>query len=1038
MTRNLAEHAAPGAHPGLRTESLPFHKFPDWLLPDQGLPSACRNNRFQMNWSILAGSVQTTPQVSSGDSEAKPLIFTFVPTVGRLPTQIQLADTSKYLVKIPEEPSDKNPETVNRPHSVDYLALNSGTQQERVQGTPTCPSEVCGENSQGRRFKADEPHGMQQGDLFKAEYVFIVDSEGEDEVTSRKGEKEPPSGTGTTAARPTSLAISSGLASDVVRPKVRGANLKATSHPELPHGMASQQKHEQVAPSSAPSEQLACKPPAFSFVSPTNQNTAPVPADLQGASVLEEVHTRRLDASGALVEETTTYFQTTAHASPFPAPKGAASTVPGPHPIQLPGSKRCDPSAADQTPGSTPGVLKETTALTSPVLSPREGLGTSAVAEANTALYIPVRIVTHALSPSPKPFATSFHGSSSTACSQASSSGNLSGSGVKSPVPSRLSLLTAILRSNPSPHRPSSPASCPTFSPNSLASSTLTLDQKAKQTPPTPKKSLSSCSLPARSPERGEPPAGQLAPSLHLPLGATPRPLSQVPSPTTPVGSSLVSLNVDKTPSPTLQSGTSLSQLRSPTSSFVDLPPAPQSSCPLSSSRGKQDDILHGLEKPRNPYKQPPAAIPSPSSVPSPVDQSVTLVSAEKSFRPSPALSDLIDRSKGAPSPLPGHRPGPLTLSSPPVASASDGSASFPHLGPPSLSPANLPSQAPPLGPSALYPKCGSDTLPSTIKKAERTAFKHRPPLSTLTPPSSLTRTKELTSPCLLSLSTSPENKKPKQYKTKSSYKAFAAIPTNTLLLEQKALDEPARTEGASKDSSLDPPLELCFPAQLRQQTEELCATIDKVLQDSLSMQSSDSPSRSSQQTLLGSETIKTHTTLPRAAGRETKYANLPSPSSTVSESQLTKPGVIRPVPVKSKILLKKEEEVYEPNPFSKYLEDNSDLFSEQGDTVSHRPFSPHPLYKTKLYPPAKSLLHPQTLSRADCFTPGPFSHLSSFSLSDEQNAHALLSHNAHNKLSHPMVAIPEHETLDSKEELTQRNNCTCNPVRSLPTLAED
>ena len=43
-----------------------------------------------------------------------------------------------------------------------------------------------------------------------------------------------------------------------------------------------------------------------------------------------------------------------------------------------------------------------------------------------------------------------------------------------------------------------------------------------------------------------------------------------------------------------------------------------------------------------------------------------------------------------------------------------------------------------------------------------------------------------------------------------------------------------------------------------------------------------------------------------------------------------TKPGVIRPVPVKSKILLKKEEEVYEPNPFSKYLEDNSDFFFEQ------------------------------------------------------------------------------------------------------------
>lgn len=43
-----------------------------------------------------------------------------------------------------------------------------------------------------------------------------------------------------------------------------------------------------------------------------------------------------------------------------------------------------------------------------------------------------------------------------------------------------------------------------------------------------------------------------------------------------------------------------------------------------------------------------------------------------------------------------------------------------------------------------------------------------------------------------------------------------------------------------------------------------------------------------------------------------------------------TKPGVIRPVPVKSKLLLRKDEEVYEPNPFSKYLEDNSGLFSEQ------------------------------------------------------------------------------------------------------------
>ncbi|XP_016053546.1 PREDICTED: muscular LMNA-interacting protein isoform X2 [Miniopterus natalensis] len=449
--------------------------------------------------SVLNENLEEKLTVSSGDSEAKPLIFTFVPTVRRLPTHSQLADTSKFLVKIPEEPSDKNPETVNRSNFNEYLTSKAGSQRQGDQGTLTYPSEVSGKISQVRKFKVNEPQGMQQSGLFKAEYVFIVDSEGEDEATSIKSEQSPPGEMGTAATRPTSLAISSNLVSDVVRPKIRGTNLQAPSHPEMPHGMASQQKHGQ-------------------------------------------------------------------------------------------------------------------------------------------------------------------------------------------------------------------------------------------------------------------------------------------------------------------------------------------------------------------------------------------------------------------------------------------------------------------------------------------------------------------------------------QYKTSSSYKAFAAIPTNTLLLEQKALDEPAKTESLSKDNPLYPPLEFCFPAQLRQQTEELCATIDKVLQDSLSMHSSGSPS-SSLQKLLSSDTVKTPTTVPRSAGRETKYANLSSPSSTVSESQLTKPGVIRPAPIKSKILLKKEEEAYEPNPFSKYLKDNSDFFSEQDVTVPHKPVSLHPLYQTRLFPPAKSLLHSQTLSHADCLTPGPFSHLS-FSLTDEQeNSHTLFSHNAYNKLSHPMVAIPEHETLDSKEQ---------------------
>uniref|UniRef100_A0A286XWA0 Muscular LMNA interacting protein n=1 Tax=Cavia porcellus TaxID=10141 RepID=A0A286XWA0_CAVPO len=194
--------------------------------------------------SLLDKNLQARLTVSSGDSEAKPLMFSFVPTIGRLPAHIQLANTSKYLVRIPEEPGDKSPETVNRSKSTD-VTFNSGNNQETVQGTLTGLSQVCEKNSQGGIFKANDLQGMQQGDLFKAEYVFIVDSEGEEEVTSRKADQETPGRTGNTLARPKSLAISSSLVPDVVRPKVWGPEPKTMSRTEAPQEMASQQRHGQ-------------------------------------------------------------------------------------------------------------------------------------------------------------------------------------------------------------------------------------------------------------------------------------------------------------------------------------------------------------------------------------------------------------------------------------------------------------------------------------------------------------------------------------------------------------------------------------------------------------------------------------------------------------------------------------------------------------------------------------------------------------------------------------------------------------------------
>ncbi|KAM6405845.1 muscular LMNA-interacting protein isoform 10-T10 [Pluvialis apricaria] len=254
------------------------------------------------------------------------------------------------------------------------------------------------------------------------------------------------------------------------------------------------------------------------------------------------------------------------------------------------------------------------------------------------------------------------------------------------------------------------------------------------------------------------------------------------------------------------------------------------------------------------------------------------------------------------------------------------------------------------------------------------------------------------------------------QYKIKTSYKAFAAIPTNTLLMEQKALEEPTKTASVTEGTALDTHSEMCSPAHLRQQTEELCAVIDQVLQDPLTMRRCES-SPSFLQMSTESDVGKISTTLQRAAGRETRYANLYKSAPMVSESQMTKPGVIRPVLVKGKSAQQKEEP-YQPNPFKKYLEEISDKDTEQETALLH------PLYPTKLIPSTKSPLRPPSVSLADCLNPGPFSHLSSITCDVHENPYSPYSHNSlYNKPSHPIVPIPENETLSSKEVTNERGS---------------
>ncbi|XP_028930845.1 muscular LMNA-interacting protein isoform X2 [Ornithorhynchus anatinus] len=952
-------------------------------------------------------------QVPSGDSGTKPLIFTFIPTVRRLPVHSQIVDASEFLTKIDEEPRDENiRETINRSKKFsDSLASTSGIGQESSIQTTVHYTDTSQNIFQGRRFKSSKPEAMEQSDLFKAEYVFIVDSEGEEESTSRNDNKISSHGDNHRSLRPQSLDLPKVPMWGAEVPKKPGIDIHAPPRPELPPGTANQQKTAQLNTSVSPSDHLSCKPPAPS-VSSTNSKVRSDLDNLNQSSVLEEFLATRLSDIGSSVHETATYYQATVHSSPCFPSKEATSELASPPSQQQCGSKPFEPSVSKK-PGSVTEIINKAPAPSShftcsseTLITTTSPLSSSASLKFNTSSYIPVRILMHSLSPSPKPLNSPFYGSSSTLCSinnpssQMSSSGNLSKAGVRSPLPTRLSLLTAILKSTPSHRRPFSPASCPTFSPSSLVSSTLALDQKANITPPSPKKFFSSFSLRAESPYQEEPQPREFPhPSSHLPqfLKASPDSYESLFSlrKHLSTGPHAPSLESSTTPASPKRKTVSLPQLKTRQSSSSTFPPVSPSTTSLNPTlslvKGKQEVDHRGSapEKPKRLHNYSPVTSSPVLHSNPPLSRGTTLSSPEKCSPASSITSDLVSRSKAGPFQFLTQELNLLSSASSDLSTSKSSSHSN------ASSTARVHFSSPQLNSLSWHQNYTEDYSVSG-KSHTSSVFPGSTPVSSIAPHKPLTRPPELTSLKFLSLHSDHENKKPKQYKIKSSYKAFAAIPTNTLLMEQKALDEPAKKGSIPKDDVSDPHLELCSPAQLRQQTEELCATIDKVLQDSL--QHLESPS-SSLQTLLDSDVNK---------------ANLSLPMSTVGESQLTKPGVIRPAPVKSKIILRKEEEEpYEPNPFSKYLEDSS------GPCAGQEAVSLHPLYQTKLFPPDKLPLPSQTIIGPHCVNPGPFSHLTAVSLSDKhENSHSSFSPKAlYNKLSHPIVTIPENEALGSKEQ---------------------
>ncbi|XP_041645338.1 muscular LMNA-interacting protein isoform X3 [Cheilinus undulatus] len=178
-------------------------------------------------------------------------------------------------------------------------------------------------------------------------------------------------------------------------------------------------------------------------------------------------------------------------------------------------------------------------------------------------------------------------------------------------------------------------------------------------------------------------------------------------------------------------------------------------------------------------------------------------------------------------------------------------------------------------------------------------------------------------------------------HKIKLSYKSLAAIPTNTLLLDQQAIDEQVE-RGESPYDTLDGGVsdthaEMRSPSQLRQQSEELYAVIDEILANSLPP--SPQPPRP---TSSNAGLQQNNSSVLKSLGRETKYASLSSLQPTTSmerksmDNKKTKPGVIRPMTAIPRLTVEDEEE-FCPNPFRQFhiKQTSSDNRKEENKSLS-------------------------------------------------------------------------------------------------------
>ncbi|KAJ8013735.1 hypothetical protein DPEC_G00032880 [Dallia pectoralis] len=201
------------------------------------------------------------------------------------------------------------------------------------------------------------------------------------------------------------------------------------------------------------------------------------------------------------------------------------------------------------------------------------------------------------------------------------------------------------------------------------------------------------------------------------------------------------------------------------------------------------------------------------------------------------------------------------------------------------------------------------DTPPSTPPGRFTLSPSPAPPTRDLTVSPSLS-SRSTPSPCLWREMSDSVDKRRKPHKIKSSYKCFAAIPTNNLLLDQQVIDEEVDIDRDSQDP-VDTHELMCSPSELRQQSEELYTVIDEVLEDPISLRHTYPAPAYSRETLdTGGSKASFNVQQPVAVEKK------------LTDSYKTKPGIIRSANVIPRLPEEDDVKDFNSNPFNQYLDE--------------------------------------------------------------------------------------------------------------------